>query len=116
MPSAKSRQVISRQMRCPFLNRLAVARISIAYSFISPGTTGFAASLVNGCQGSQGRDLRGSTARLEALSQPRVSSLSLRSAGVSSSPGRAVLTDSSGPTSLRMTIQLVSGWSSEAYR
>ncbi len=51
VPVGISRLVISMQMRCPFLNKLAVANISMAYSLISPGTTSCWASLVKGCQG-----------------------------------------------------------------
>src|SRR5512143_1362347 len=102
VPVGKSRLVISRQMRCPFSKRFAVDRISTAYSLISPGGTGFHASRVWGCQGFQGLVLLESRARCEGLSQPLVSSLSGRLAGTSVSPSRAVCTETSGPTSLRM--------------
>src|SRR6516165_5739750 len=107
-PVARSRLVISRQMRCPRLNAFAVAMISIAYSLIAPGVTGFCASRVSGCHGRHDSDRLESSARWEALSQPRVSSRSCKFGGTSRSPSRAVCTPTSGPTSLRMTIQLVS--------
>src|SRR5262245_59258656 len=66
------------------------------------------AGRAGGCHGRPGIDRVGSTARWDALSQPRVSSRSCRPSVMSRSPSRAVCTPTSGPTSLRMTIQLVS--------
>src|SRR5712691_6689819 len=48
--------------------------------------------------------------------EPRVTSRSARPGGSSRSPSRTDMTDTSGPTSLRMTIQLVSSWSISANR
>ena len=93
-----------------------MARISIRYSVTSPGTTGCAASRVSRWNGFHSVLRSGSSARLEAFSQPRVSSRSGRFAGTSHSPSRAVCTDGSGPTSLRITIQFVSSWSIDAQR
>ena len=54
------------------------AMISIAYSLMSPGTTGFCAARVSGCQGRPGSERASSSARCDALSQPRVSSRSCK--------------------------------------
>jgi len=74
------------------------------------------AALVKGCQGFHGLDRSVSRALCDAFSQPRTSSLSGRLAGTWRSPSLAVCTDTSGPTSLSITIQFVSSWSIEACR
>ena len=53
-PVGMSALAISTQMRWPRRNRLAVARISTAYSVISPGLTFCCASRVKGCHGRHG--------------------------------------------------------------
>ena len=83
--------------------------ISIAYSLISPGTTGFRASRVSGCHGFHGFERFGSSRAMRGL-QPAAGDLALGQI-VRHSRVRLrarVITETSGPTSFRMTIQLVS--------
>src|SRR5471032_1940128 len=82
VPVGTSMLVISRQIRWPALNWLAVARISIRYSATSPGLSGAIASRVSLWKGFHGVERFSSSARYEALSQPRVSSRSGRSDGL----------------------------------
>jgi hypothetical protein len=107
--------LISTQIRWPGRKVLAVASTSIWYSTTSPGVTGSAAARVSLWNGFHSVLRSGSSARLEAFSQPRVSSRSGSVGSSSRSPSRTVITCGSGPMSFSDTIQLVSGWSIAAY-
>src|SRR5450631_1796837 len=109
-PVGRSRLVISTQMRWPRRNRLAVDRISTAYSSILPGSTGRRAARVSLCHRFHGFERARSSARSEALSQPRVNSRSGRSSAISRSPSRTVRTETSGPVDVEHQFDAVAHW------